>query len=118
MFGVIRNVSVPFGAPSDEFGIDTSEHQTVADLTNRRSFFKLATSASVIWAELAAFNLDLDEEAPVIRLDPNDFGLCGDVSTGFVLTDAPFKRIHSDVGAVSAAARAVWQRTPLLVTVG
>ena len=54
---VIRNVSVPFGAPYGEFGIYNTEYRTVADLTNGRYFFELATTPNLVWAELDQFNL-------------------------------------------------------------
>lgn len=87
-FGVIRNVSVPFGAPYGECRMYNSEDRTVAVLTNRCSFFELTTNPSLVWAELAA--LDLDEGAPVVSLDPDDLALCGGVATRFLPTDARF----------------------------
>jgi choloylglycine hydrolase len=81
ILSIMRNVSVPFGAPYDEFGIYNTEYRTVADLTGRRYFFELATTPSLVWAELDRFNLSDGE--PVRVLDPDDTSLCGDVSDQF-----------------------------------
>lgn len=81
MLAIMRNVSVPFGAPYDEFGIYNTEYRTVADLTNRRYFFELATAPNVVWAELDSF--DLKDNEPVRVLDPTEISLCGDVSDKF-----------------------------------
>jgi penicillin V acylase-like amidase (Ntn superfamily) len=81
MLSIMRNVSVPFGAPYDEFGIYNTEYRTVIDLTHRRYFFELATTPNVVWAELDRFDLTAGE--PVRILDPDDIGLSGDVSDMF-----------------------------------
>lgn len=78
VLSIMRNVSVPFGAPYHDFGIYNTEYRTVADLTNRRYFFELTTSPNVIWTELGA--LDFSPGAPVLVLDPDDIQLSGDVS--------------------------------------
>ncbi len=38
ILSVMRNVSVPFGAPYKDFGIYNTEYRTVCDLTNQRYF--------------------------------------------------------------------------------
>ena len=81
MLSIMRNVSVPFGAPYGDFGIYNTEYRTVADLTRRRYFFELATAPNVVWAELDSFDLTGGE--PVRVLDPDDISLCGDVSDQF-----------------------------------
>lgn len=81
ILAVIRNVSVPFGAPYKGFGIYNTEYRTAMDLTNGRYFFELTTSPNVVWAELVKF--DLAEGAPVMMLDPDDIDLSGDVSARF-----------------------------------
>jgi penicillin V acylase-like amidase (Ntn superfamily) len=81
VMAIMRNVSVPFGAPYDDFGIYNTEYRTVIDLTHRRDFFELATTPNVVWAELDRFDLTAGE--PVRILDPDDIGLSGDVSDRF-----------------------------------
>jgi penicillin V acylase-like amidase (Ntn superfamily) len=89
MLAIMRNVSVPFGAPYKGFGIYNTEYRTVSDLTDRRYFFELTTSPSVVWADLAGF--DLRPGAPVMVLNPNDIALAGDVSARFLQApQAPF----------------------------
>lgn len=78
VLAIMRNVSVPFGAPYRDFGIYNTEYRTVADLTNGRYFFELTTSPNVIWTELGG--LDFSEGATPLALDPNDIDLSGDVS--------------------------------------
>ena len=38
LMAIMRNVSVPFGAPYTEFGVYNTEYRTVVDLTNRLYF--------------------------------------------------------------------------------
>ena len=88
VLAVARNVSIPFGAPYEGFGLYNTEYRTVVDLTHRRYFFELATSPSVIWADLGS--LDLADGAPVMTLDPDDISLAGEVSGAFRVSPAPF----------------------------
>lgn len=89
MFAIVRNVSIPFGAPYKDFGIYNTEYRTVTDLTNLRYFFELTTSPNVIWADLSKF--DLSPGAPVMVLNPDDINLSGDVSGQFSKASAaPF----------------------------
>lgn len=81
VLAIMRNVSVPFGAPYKGFGIYNTEYRTAMDLTNARYFFELTTSPNVIWADLGKF--DLAEGAPVMLLDPDNIDLSGDVSAKF-----------------------------------
>lgn len=81
ILSIMRNVSVPFGAPYKNFGIYNTEYRTVCDLTNRRYYFELTTSPSVIWADLGKFNLA--PSAPVMVLNPDDPKLSGDVTKKF-----------------------------------
>ena len=55
---IMRNVSVPFGAPYAEFGVYNTEYRTVTDLTNRMYFFELTTSPSIIWVDFDRLKLD------------------------------------------------------------
>lgn len=89
LFAVVRNVSVPFGAPYRDLGIFNTEYRTVSELTNGRYFFELTTDPNVIWVDLATF--DLSAGAPVLALNPDDITLSGNVSTRFTpLASAPF----------------------------
>jgi penicillin V acylase-like amidase (Ntn superfamily) len=88
IFAIARNVSVPFGAPYDKFGIYNTEYRTVADLTNKTYFFELTTAPNVIWAELGKF--DLKPNAPVKQLNPDNVDLSGDVSAKFKTVKAPY----------------------------
>jgi len=88
VMAIVRNCSVPFGAPYQGFGIYNTEYRTVTDLTNKRYFFELTTSPNVIWAELGKF--DLKRGAPAMALDPDNIKLVGDVSTKFKKAKAPF----------------------------
>jgi choloylglycine hydrolase len=78
MLAIMRNVSVPFGAPYGEFGVYNTEYRTVCDLANRRYFFELTTAPNVVWTELD--RLDLKPAAPVMTLDPYDATLSGNVT--------------------------------------
>lgn len=88
VLAIARNVSVPFGAPYKDFGIYNTEYRTATDLTNRRYFFELSTSPSVLWVDLAAMNLDAGQ--PVRTLNPDDVSLSGNVLGNFAPAPAPF----------------------------
>jgi len=88
VMAIMRNVSVPFGAPYAEFGVYNTEYRTVCDLTNRTYFFELTTSPSVIWVQLDG--LDLDRGAPAIAVDPYDESLTGNVTGRFAPSDIRF----------------------------
>lgn len=89
ILAIARNVSVPFGAPYQEFGIYNTEYRTAINLADRRYFFELTTSPSVIWSDLSKF--DLREGAPVMTLDPDDIALAGNVTARFEEAEtAPF----------------------------
>jgi penicillin V acylase-like amidase (Ntn superfamily) len=87
MFGLIRNVSVPFGAPVNGSTFDT-EYRTVSDLSKIRYYFELTTAPNVIWADLK--KLDLSKGAPVMTINPNTGDLDGDVSSKFRKAASPF----------------------------
>jgi len=88
MLAIMRNVSVPFGAPYGEFGVYNTEYRTVCDLANRRYFFELTTAPSVIWTELG--RLDFKPAAPVMTLDPYDVTLSGDVTQRYTPAEIAF----------------------------
>jgi penicillin V acylase-like amidase (Ntn superfamily) len=81
VMAIIRNVSVPFGAPYGEFGVYNTEYRTVCDVTNRMYFFELTTSPNVIWVNFSA--LTLPEGGEPLVLDPYDDTMVGDVTTRF-----------------------------------
>ncbi len=87
MFGLIRNVSIPFGAPVNGSTFDT-EYRTVSDLTNRRYYFELTTAPNVIWTDLKKLNFEVG--APVMTLHPDNIDLNGDVTGQFETAVAPF----------------------------
>jgi penicillin V acylase-like amidase (Ntn superfamily) len=78
---IVRNVSVPFGAPYKGFGIYNTEYRTVSNLTQQRYYFELTTIPNVIWADLNKF--DLAPGSPVRALNPDNIDLSGDVSDKF-----------------------------------
>jgi penicillin V acylase-like amidase (Ntn superfamily) len=88
VLAIVRNVSVPFGAPYRDFGIYNTEYRTVCDLTNRRYFFELTDSPNVIWTELG--ELDFSAGAPTLTLDPDDITLAGDVTGRYAPSEIPF----------------------------
>jgi penicillin V acylase-like amidase (Ntn superfamily) len=87
MFGLIRSVSIPFGAPVNGSTFDT-EYRVVSDLTDKRYFFELTTAPNVIWTDLSKLNLA--EGGPVLTLNPNTIDLSGDVTSQFQPAKAPF----------------------------
>ena len=88
VMAIMRNVSVPFGAPYGDFGVYDTEYRTVTDLTNRMYFFELTTSPNVIWVNMDG--LDLAKGAPVLAIDPYDETLVGDVTDRFAPREMAF----------------------------
>ena len=88
VLAVMRNVSVPFGAPYGEFGVYNTEYRTVSDTTNRLYVFELTTSPSTIWARMSG--LDFSAGAPTLAVDPYDESLAGDVTGRFTARDIGF----------------------------
>ena len=87
MLSITRNVSVPAGAPySGEFATYDTEYRTICDLSNKRYFFELSTSPSLIWTEIDSHIFESDDpDGPVKALDPYTLGLetVGDVTDRF-----------------------------------
>lgn len=52
MLSIARNVSVPFGAPYQGFGIYNTEYRTVMNLNDKRYYFELTTAPNLIWVDL------------------------------------------------------------------
>ena len=88
VLSVLRNVSVPYGAPYDEFGVYDTQYRTMADLTNMRYFFEYASLPNVVWVDVD--QLDFTEGSGVRTLDPDDLSLTGDVTDRFAPAPAPF----------------------------
>ena len=88
VMAVMRNVSVPFGAPYGEFGVYNTEYRTVMNLTDKRYYFELTTSPNVIWADLT--KMDTSAGAPALVLNPDDIALSGDVTDKFKPAKAAF----------------------------
>jgi penicillin V acylase-like amidase (Ntn superfamily) len=88
ILAIARNVSLPFGARYEGFGIYNTEYRTVANLTAKRCYFELTTSPNVIWVDLSAMNLDAGQ--PVRTLNPDDISLSGNVIGTFRPAQAPF----------------------------
>jgi penicillin V acylase-like amidase (Ntn superfamily) len=91
VLAIVRNASVPFGAPYGEFGVYNTEYRTVVDSTNLRYFFELTTSPNLMWIDLAVAAADLAPGAPARQLNPDDLMLSGEVSAQFTaLAQPPF----------------------------
>ncbi|HEV7423188.1 MAG TPA: linear amide C-N hydrolase [Mycobacterium sp.] len=88
VMAIMRNVSVPFGAPYADFGVYNTEYRSVCDLTNRTYFFELTTSPSTIWVQLEG--LDFDEGAQTKAVDPYDESLTGNVTERFAQREIGF----------------------------
>jgi len=88
VFAIARNVSVPFGAPYEKFGIYNTEYRTVMNLSDKRYYFELSTAPNVIWVDLSQMNLA--PGAPAMELNPNDTALSGDVTDKFKPAKAVF----------------------------
>lgn len=88
VLAVMRNVSVPFGAPYKSFGVYNTEYRTVSDTTNKIYFFELTTSPNVVWTDLKA--LDFRPGAPVRVLNPDSIDLSGDVSGDYRRAPPPY----------------------------
>lgn len=88
ILAIMRNASVPFGAPYKDFGVYNTEYRTVADTTNKLYFFELTTSPNVIWTDLK--NLDFRPGAPVRTLNPDFIDLSGDVTGDYRRARAPY----------------------------
>ena len=81
VLSVMRNVSVPFGAPYKDVGIYNTEYRTAIDLTDMLYFFELSTAPNVIWTDLR--KIDFDTLRTTKTLDPDDIALSGDVTGKF-----------------------------------
>ena len=88
VMGIARNVSVPFGAPYDDFTVYPTWWASVTDITNRAYYFQSTLAPNVVWAELD--EPALAESNEVLCVDPTDATLVGDLSDRFAPAPAPF----------------------------
>lgn len=88
VMAIMRNVSVPFGAPYGEFGVYNTEYRTVSDLTNRVYYFELTTSPNTVWVQFDGLNLTPGGDP--VAVDPYDWTMVGDVTTRFTTTELKF----------------------------
>ena len=88
MFAIMRNVSVPFGAPYKSFGVYNTEYRTVSDTTNKIYYFELTTAPNVIWTDLK--KMDFRPRAAVRVLNPDSLDLSGEVTAGYRPAPAPY----------------------------
>jgi choloylglycine hydrolase len=88
LLAIMRNVSVPFGAPYADFGVYNTEYRTVTDLKDRLYFFELSTSPNVIWIDFDALTL-ADPPGP-LEINPYDTSLVGDVTSRLQPQKVPF----------------------------
>lgn len=86
VMAIMRNVSVPFGAPYGDFGVYNTEYRTVSDLTHRIYYFELTTSPSVIWVEFDK----LPFGPQPVAINPYDDSLTGNVTDRFTPSDIGF----------------------------
>jgi len=82
VMAIMRNVSVPFGAPYEDFGVYNTEYRTVTDVTNKMYYFELTISPNVIWVDMTRLAL-VPGSLPLV-IDPYDDSLVGDVTERFV----------------------------------
>ncbi len=87
VLAIARNVSIPFGAPYEGFGLYNTEYRTVVDVTDRVYYFELTTAPNVIWVALDLLDF---ADGGVRSLDPDDLALTGEVSAHLLPVPAPF----------------------------
>lgn len=82
---VIRTIMVPFGAVDTSGGesADTwvTRWVTLADMTNKLYYFNSTSQPNIIWVDFK--NINLNEGSPILKLDPADTGLIGEISKNF-----------------------------------
>jgi len=79
---VIRTTMVPFGAIDTSVGesADTwvTRWVTLADLTNKLYYFNSTSQPNIIWVDFK--NINFNEGKPILKLDPSDVSLSGEIS--------------------------------------
>ena len=85
LYGVIRNVSVPFGAlyrSGPGAGTYPTWWTSASDLKDRRFYFNWTSNPNVVWVNLR--RVDFAAGKPTKFLDPRQIDLVGDVTEKFV----------------------------------
>ncbi|MCU4799152.1 linear amide C-N hydrolase [Halobacteria archaeon HArc-gm2] len=92
VFGVIRNVSVPYGISTPaEPNISSTRWRTVADHRDRRYYFESALSPNVFWLELDGVDFGADSGVRRLSLGEEQANaFAGDVADELVETE-PFE---------------------------
>lgn len=76
--GVVRSMSVPFGAPSEPFGTYPTWWLSATDLANGRLIFQSTLSPFALWLDVDDAVARARDVGPLM-IDPNADGLAGDV---------------------------------------
>lgn len=98
MFGVIRNVSVPYGITTEnEPNISSTRWRTVVDHKHLHYFFESALSPNVFWVDLKKVDFSFSpERAKKLALGEQQSTIyAGEVSNEFVET-SPFRFVGLD----------------------
>lgn len=98
MFGVIRNVSVPYGITTEnEPNISSTRWRTVVDHKHLHYFFESALSPNVFWVDLKKVDFGFSpERAKKLALGKQQSTIyAGEVSNKFVET-SPFRFLGLD----------------------
>jgi choloylglycine hydrolase len=88
VMGIARSVSVPFGAPYDDFSVYPTLWATVSDLVSQTLYFQSTLAPNVVWASIG--DGPLAAAGAVLCADPNDPTLTGDIAAAFSPADAPY----------------------------
>lgn len=86
VFLLIRNVSVPYGAPYDDGGVYPTWWHSGADLTNGTYYFSSTLSPNMFWVDVAA----LADGTEVLSLNPRDETLAGDATAALAPASLPY----------------------------
>jgi len=85
MFGVIRNVSVPYGITTeDQPNISSTRWRTVVDHKDRLYYFESALSPNVFWVDLTRIDFSEETGSKALMLGPDQARTySGEVSAAF-----------------------------------
>ena len=81
VMSVARNVSVPWGAPYDQFSSYPTIYRTITDLNDGTYYWEYTQSPNLFWVDSAKINYS--SGAPIMRLDPSNITLAGEVNSKF-----------------------------------
>jgi penicillin V acylase-like amidase (Ntn superfamily) len=93
VFGVIRNVSVPFGITTpDQPNISSTRWRTVSDQKRKLYFFESALTPNIFWVDLNTLDFS-KATGKVLKLDlgPNQTHIYSGVANSQFKESAPFK---------------------------